>query len=172
MVGMTPLAADLFVLFRRDLGCFIREVKSFPDDVTLWRTVPGITNSAGNLALHVAGNLRHFVGGVLGGTGYQRHREQEFTQGEGTRAEIIAVLEATAIDLEVGLQTLTDASLAAPYPLPVRGVHPGTGRWLMHLAAHLAFHLGQTGYLRRALTGEAGATRAMDPGELGEVSEV
>ncbi|MDP1830454.1 MAG: DinB family protein [Geothrix sp.] len=165
---MTPFAADLLILYRRELHCFIREIETFPDDATLWRTVPGIRNSAGNLALHVAGNLRHFVGAVLGGTGYQRNREQEFAQREGTRAEVIAHLEAAAADLEAGLNALTTASLAGSYPASVAGLHPPTGRLLAHLAAHLAFHLGQAGYLRRLLTGEAGATHAMDPGELGD----
>jgi uncharacterized damage-inducible protein DinB len=167
MVAMTPLAADLLILFRRDLQCFIREVEAFPDDATLWRTLPGISNSAGNLALHVAGNLRHFLGGMLGGTGYQRHREEEFTQREGTRASVIARLEATIPEVEAALRTLTDASLAAPYPLVVGGVRPFTGRFLLHLATHLAFHLGQAGYLRRTLTGNADTTGALALGELG-----
>jgi hypothetical protein len=165
-VDMTPLAADLLVLFRRDLRCFIREVEAFPDDATLWRTVPGIANSAGNLALHVAGNLRAFVGGVLGGTGYRRNREQEFGQRDGTRAKVIAALEAAALEVEAGLKVLTEASQAAPYPQAVLGLQPATGRWLLHLEAHLAFHLGQAGYLRRALTGKAGATEVMSIPEL------
>ena len=169
---MTPLAADLLVLFRRDLGCFIREVESFPDDATLWRTVPGVTNSAGNLALHVAGNLRHFVGAVIGGTGYQRNREAEFAQKEGRRTEVIAELEVTASEVEAGLRALTPEALALPYPQSVLGHQPPTARFLVHLAAHLAFHLGQAGYLRRALTGKAGATRGMDPGELGDATGV
>ena len=163
---MTPLASDLLVLFRRDLRCFIREVEAFPDDATLWRTVPGIANSAGNLALHVAGNLRYFVGAVLGGTGYLRDRDQEFAQRVGTRFAVIATLEATAIEVEAGLKALTTEAQAATYPMSVGGQHPVTGRFLVHLAAHLAFHLGQAGYLRRALTGEAGGTGAMSIPEL------
>jgi len=163
---MTPLAADLLILFQRDLRCFVREVEAFPDDGLLWRTVPGIGNSAGNLALHVAGNLRAFVGGVLGGTGYVRQRELEFSRRSGSRAEVAAELEAAGRDLEVGLRALTEATQAAPYPLVVMGVQPPTGRWLLHLEAHLAFHLGQAGYLRRALTGEAVATGVLSIPEL------
>jgi hypothetical protein len=166
MFAMTPLAADLLILFRRDLGCLGREVAAFPDDATLWRTLPGISNSAGNIALHVAGNLRHFVGTVLGGTGYVRDRDREFARREGTRAELIAELERTASDVAVGLQALTAAAEAAPYPAAVAGHHAPTGRFLLHLEAHLAFHLGQAGYLRRALTGEAGATGGMGIAEL------
>lgn len=163
---MTPLAADLLILLRRDLRCFSREIEAFPDDATLWRTVPGISNSAGNLALHVAGNLRHFVGAVLGGTGYQRHRDAEFAQRSGTRAEVAALLEAAAAEVEAGLEALTAEGLALPYPQELLGHRPPTGRFLLHLSTHLAFHLGQAGYLRRVLTGEIGATGGMGIAEL------
>ncbi len=163
---MTPLAADLLVLFHRDLRCFIREVEAFPDDATLWHTVPGISNSAGNLALHVAGNLSSFVGVALGGTGYQRHREQEFSQREGSRADVVAALEGAAREVEIGLKALTPESLAAPFPMEVGGLHLVTGRFLLHLASHLAFHLGQAGYLRRALTGNAASTGVLSIKEL------
>ncbi len=163
---MTPFAVDLLVLFHRDLHCFIREVEAFPDDATLWRTVPGIRNSAGNLALHVAGNLRLLLGAVLGGTGYQRDREQELSQQVGSRAEVVAALEGAALELELGLKALTTESLAAPFPMAVGGLQPATGRFLVHLASHLAFHLGQAGYLRRALTGDATTTGAMAIKEL------
>ena len=166
MVAMTPLAADLLVLFRRDLACLIREVAAFPDDATLWRTVPGISNSAGNLALHVAGNLRHFVGTVLGGTDFVRDRDQEFTRREGTRAEVISILETALRDVEVSLRAMQEAAETAPYPHAVMDHHPPTGRFLLHLETHLAFHMGQAGYLRRALTGEAGATGGMSIAEL------
>jgi uncharacterized damage-inducible protein DinB len=154
------------LLFRRDLRCFIREIEAFPDDITLWRTVPGISNSAGNLALHVAGNLRHFGGAVLGGTGYVRNRDQEFAQRTGTRAEVVATLKGALVDVERGLEATQADSLAQPYPMAVLGHQPPTGRFLMHVATHLAFHLGQAGYLRRALTGEAGATGGMGIAEL------
>jgi Protein of unknown function (DUF1572) len=163
---MTPLVADLLVLFRRDLRCFIREVEAFPDDVTLWRTVPGIRNSAGNLALHVAGNLRQYIGSALGGTGYQRDREQEFSQRAGSRTEVIAALEGAALEVETGLKAVTEGSLGAPFPMVVGGLQPATGRFLVHLASHLAFHLGQVGYLRRALTGDATSAGAMSIKDL------
>ncbi len=155
MVSMTPLAADLLVLLRRDLRCFSREIELFPDDATLWRTLPGIANSSGNLALHVAGNLRHFVGAVLGGSGYRRQRDLEFTQREGSRAELVALLADTEAEVEAGLRGLTSEALEQAYPVAVGGSHPrSTQLFLLHLAAHLAFHLGQIGYLRRGLTGD------------------
>lgn len=163
---MTPLAADLLPIFQRDLRCFMREVALFPDDVALWRTVPGITNSAGNLALHVAGNLQHFIGAVLGGTGYVRQREREFAQREGTRAAVIAELEATLAAVEAGLAALTVEAQAAAFPTPLGPHRPPTGIFLLHLATHQAFHLGQVGYLRRALTGDPASAGGMSVAEL------
>ena len=168
MGAMTPLAADLLVLFRRDLAALEREVALFPDEATLWRTLPGIANSAGNLALHVAGNLRHFVGAVLGGTGFVRDREGEFGRREGTRAEVLAELAEARATLEAVLPDLSPAVLEGPFPVAVAGVHPPTGRFLVHLAVHLAFHLGQAGYLRRALTGQGRSSGAMALGDLME----
>jgi hypothetical protein len=165
---MTPLAADLLVLFRRDLRCFMRELELFPDDATVWRTLPGIGNSPGNLALHVAGNLRHFVGAVLGGSGYVRHREAEFAQREGSRADLVALLETTLRETEAGLAAVTEAQLARPFPVALAGLQPPTGRLLLHLATHLAFHLGQTGYLRRALTEDLRSAGGMSIPELME----
>ena len=164
---MTPLATDLFLLFRRDLRCLAREIALFPDDELLWRTVPGIANSAGNVALHAAGNLQHFVGAVLGGTGYVRQREREFAQREGARAAVAADLEATVAAVEMGLAALTDAALDAPFPVLIGGHQLATRRFLLHLEAHLAFHLGQAGYLRRALTGDPASAGGMAIAELG-----
>ncbi len=158
---MTPLSADLLILFRRDLQSLVREVTLFPEDATLWRTVPGIANSAGNLALHVAGNLHHFVGTVLGGSSFVRQREQEFARREGTRAEVVVALEAALAEVEHTLATLDPAALAAPFPVSVAGVQPPTGRFLLHLAVHLGFHLGQAGYLRRVLTEDSASAGAM-----------
>ena len=155
------MISDLLILFRRDLRYLAKEVSLYPDDASLWRTVPGIANSGGNVALHVAGNLRHFVGATFGATGYVRQREQEFAQREGRREEVMALLEATILDVEKGLRALTPDQLAAPFPAALMGLHPPTSRVLLHLAAHLAFHLGQVGYLRRALTGDATSAGGM-----------
>ena len=155
------MISDLLILFRRDLRYLAKEVSLYPDDASLWRTVPGIANSGGNVALHVAGNLRHFVGATFGATGSVRQREQEFAQREGRREEVMALLEATILDVEKGLRALTPDQLAAPFPAALMGLHPPTSRVLLHLAAHLAFHLGQVGYLRRALTGDATSAGGM-----------
>src|SRR3990170_8912400 len=90
------MVEDVRKLLVRELRAFAREVEMFPDDLSLFRTAPGVTNSAGNLALHVCGNLKHFVGAVLGATGYVRNRDLEFQARSGRRADIARELHETA----------------------------------------------------------------------------
>lgn len=145
----------------RELEAFAREVELFPDDESLWRTPRGIANSAGNLALHACGNLNHFVGAVLGGTGYVRQRPLEFSTREGRREDIARRLRETAAVVDATLARLPAAALDAPYPEPHDGVQLPGGRFLLHLCTHLALHLGQAGYLRRALTGDGRTSGAI-----------
>ena len=163
---MTNLSADLMALFTRELDGFKRELGLLPDDDSLWRTVPGITNPAGNLALHVAGGLQYLLGAVLGHNGYVRDREAEFSRRSGTRSEVIAELDrALAVVREV-LPQLSETTLAAEFPEPVLGVRFHTSRFLLHLCAHAAFHLGQAGYLRRAMTEDSTSSGPLPLGPL------
>lgn len=162
----TPLTHDLMLVLVRELEGFRHEVEMFPDDDSLWRTLPGVSNSAGNLALHVAGNLRQYIGATLGRTGYVRNRDAEFGQRSGTRQQVMAEL-ADAITVVRGvLPTVSDEQLAAPFVQS--GVPDGmvTHRFLVHLAVHAGFHLGQAGYLRRCLTGNAQSSGALSGARL------
>ncbi len=152
---MTQTAHDILQLLTRELEGFKREIQLFPDDDSVWRTVPGVTNSAGNLAIHVAGGMQYLVGALLGGTGYVRNREAEFSRRSGTRSEIIAELDRAIVVVRDVLPRLTSDQLAADLPEAVLGARFRTGIFLIHLCAHAGFHLGQAGYLRRIMTGDA-----------------
>jgi len=151
---MGELGANLALLLTRELATFERELDLFPDDASVWKTAPGIPNSAANQALHVAGNLQHFVGTVLGGTGYVRDRDREFGRREGSREEIKRELRAASRAASDVLPGLSDQRLAAEFPEPVNGLPLRTDRFLMHLCAHAAYHLGQASITRRVITGD------------------
>jgi len=57
----------------RDLNAVRRELEAYPDEQSVWALPPGVTNSGGTLAMHIAGNVQHFIGAVLGGSGYKAH---------------------------------------------------------------------------------------------------
>lgn len=151
----------------RDLQTFQREIELFPSDESVWQTVPGVANPAGTLALHVCGNLRHYVGAILGGSGYVRDRDAEFRLRGVPRRELIENLAGAREAVARTLQTLSPETLQAVYPEPMGDVTLRTDWFLLHLGTHLAFHLGQAGYLRRMITGSNVSTRPITPKALG-----
>jgi hypothetical protein len=163
---MTVISTALRNALIRDLEAFSREVDLYPDDRLLWETIPGIANSGGNLALHAAGNLQHFIGGILGRTGYLRDREAEFGRRSGTRAELVAELGKARDVVDRVLTRLDPDQLDQPYPQPIGDRRFLTGAFLLHLATHLAFHLGQIGYLRRGLTANVTTSGAVSNAAL------
>lgn len=148
------LIDSLIALIRRDLQALSREVEAYPTEADLWRAVPGLPNTGGALVRHVCGNLRHFLGAQLGGTGYVRDREHEFGGAPTTKAALVAELVATEQDATDALAGLDPGQLEAPFPQALLGHRFGTGDFAVHLAVHLAFHLGQVDYHRRVVTGD------------------
>lgn len=163
------LVESLEALIVRELRAVKRELDAYPDDAAVWRPVPGVPNTAGTLALHVAGNLRHFVGAVLAGDGYVRDRDAEFARRDVSRAELHRELDAAIESVQRALRGPASAALRAPYPRPVadRKVHATT--FALHLLAHLAYHLGQIDLHRRVATGNAAGVDAVSVRELPEV---
>jgi len=141
-----PFPDELAALFERDLKRLTKEVLAFPSDEDLWVTAAGVTNSAGNLALHLEGNLREFVGRQIGGIPYTRERSLEFSTKRLTRAEIAARIDAVRKFIA---PALADAKLDEIFPEDVLGTPLPTRHFLIHLYGHLNYHLGQINYLRR-----------------------
>lgn len=145
-------------LLHRDLTAAQREVEAYPDDAALWRVVPGIGNSGGTLAMHLAGNLRHFIGATLGATGYARDRDAEFSVRGISRAEVSRHLNDAMTQVTNTLRVLDPSTLDAVYPITVgTALTVRTDVYFVHLVAHASYHLGQIDYHRRIVTGN-GAT--------------
>jgi uncharacterized damage-inducible protein DinB len=161
-----PLASSIAAILARDLDAFRRSLAAYPDDASVWRPAGGLPNSAGTLALHVVGNLRHFVGAVLGGSGYVRRREEEFTAAGLPRAELDALLARTTEEVRAALARLDPTVLGRDFPSPPGGLRVATGDFLVHLCTHLAFHLGQADAHRRAVTGDPAGIGAVAVREL------
>jgi hypothetical protein len=140
-------------LFRRDLTRLAQELRAFPDDATLWATLPGVSNSAGNLTLHLEGNLRHFIGYHLGGVAYTRVREEEFVAAGIPAADLVQRIESLQSFIPDIVAGLTQAQLDSIFTASVWDGQRVTSQFLFHIYGHLNFHLGQIGYLRRILTG-------------------
>ena len=138
----------------RDLAAMRREVEQYPDDETLWKAVPGLSNAGGNLVLHVAGNINHFVGKVLGESNFVRNRDAEFMKRGLTRAQLVKEVDHTMNEVTRTFSSLSVSKLAGIFPQDVNGNQIPTDTFLVHLVSHLGYHLGQVDYHRRCATGD------------------
>ena len=145
------ITESLKSLYNRDLNKLKTEIEAYQNEENLWKTDKNISNSAGNLCLHLVGNLNHFIGTNIGNTDYVRHRELEFSLKDIPKAELIEKVEATAIMIDTVLSQLSEEDLKKEYPLVVFEDKMTTDYFLIHLIAHLDYHLGQINYHRRLL---------------------
>jgi uncharacterized damage-inducible protein DinB len=160
------LTRILQTLLLRELAAVRRSVEAYPDDASIWAHPAGLPNAAGTLVLHLAGNLRSYIGTALGGGSYVRDRPAEFSRRNVPRAELLAELDATTAEIARTLPTLTDEMLSRPFPQPIGGHMLGADVFLTHMATHLAYHLGQIDYHRRVVTGDSAGIGAMAVAEL------
>ena len=166
------LTENLAVLFERDILKLKAEINAYSDEIKLWATAPGINNSGGNLCLHLLGNLQYYIGALLGGSGYVRNRPEEFTLKNIPRSEINQTIDHTITLVTKTIFSLSPEILNSAYPEKVldktftpefmkalQSLSPGkepddtftTEYFLIHLLAHLNYHLGQINYHRRLL---------------------
>lgn len=141
----------LKTLFNRDLNKLKTEIGSYQNENRIWSIDKNILNSAGNLCLHLIGNLNTYIGAQIGKTNYVRNRELEFSQKDIAQAELIAKIEETIVVVNDSLGQLTDEELKKEYPILVFETKTSTEFLLIHLTTHLAYHLGQINYHRRLL---------------------
>ena len=148
--------ADLAQTIAEDLAAYdemVQErVHKWAGDLTteqFWRKPFSYGNSVGHLILHLTGNLNHFVGAQLGGSGYVRDREREFTESSLPSKEVVlANLDQAVATFRKVVSNLTADQLAAPHPESRFGSVFNT---LLHLVAHFALHCGQISYIVRLL---------------------
>ncbi len=149
----------------RDLKCLAEQIEAYENEEDIWKLVPGVSNSPGTLAVHVAGNIQHYIGKHLGGTDYVRDRDAEFSRRDVPRSVILEELGAARSALQSGLTELDDRALRGEYPEKV-GAYLSVGRFMVHLVAHLGYHLGQVDYHRRILSGDDAVPGMVSPAKL------
>ncbi|HEY7307925.1 MAG TPA: DinB family protein [Gemmataceae bacterium] len=104
-------------------------------------------NSVGHLVLHLTGNLNYFVGAQLGGSGYVRDREREFTETQlPSKGDALQKLDDAVTMFRKVVSGLSAEQLAAAHPETRFGVVMNA---LIHLLAHFALHRGQMSYIVR-----------------------
>jgi uncharacterized damage-inducible protein DinB len=141
----------LIQLFERDLQRLKTEIELYKDEDNLSVLKEGISNTAGNLCLHLLGNLNHFIGASLGNTGYVRYRDDEFSLKNIPRQDLVTNIENCRLVVKTTLLKLTAEDLEREFEQKVFDGSVTTEMMLMHLSTHLTYHLGQINYHRRLL---------------------
>jgi hypothetical protein len=145
------ITETLNILFTRDLKRLRQEIESYNNEHNLWRVENDISNSAGNLCLHLIGNLNTYIGKEIGKIDYIRNRELEFSLKDIPKVELLKKIDETILIVSSSLERLTPGDLLKEYPVIVFDTPTSTEFLLVHLATHLAYHLGQINYHRRLL---------------------
>lgn len=146
------ITENLALLFERDIRKLQTEINAYANETALWQSLPGIANTGGNLCLHLLGNLQYYIGNVLGGSGYIRNRPAEFSSTGIPLSELNRLLAHTLQLVPQTIRSLPVAQWQANYPEKVFDHEMTTEYFLMHLLAHLGYHLGQINYHRRIVT--------------------
>jgi len=136
--------------YNRYLDQLKEELLAYENEKMIWAVLEGINNSAGNLATHLIGNLNHYIGQVIGSTGYQRNRPLEFNCIDVPREKLIQDIDDTKVMIE---KIVSDLDLEAPYPPEVFKRESSNFFVMCQLTTHLAYHVGQVNYHRRIIQG-------------------
>ncbi|MEI6524064.1 MAG: DUF1572 family protein [Bacteroidota bacterium] len=137
--------------FLRDLNKLKEEIQLYKNENDLWKVESEIQNSAGTLALHLIGNLKHFIGAQIGFTGYVRNRDREFSDRNISREKLVFEVEEAISIVKTVLPTIKDEDFSKEFPLEMYGAKRNTGYIILSLSTHFCYHLGQINYHRRLL---------------------
>jgi hypothetical protein len=146
------MKSTFLTLFSRDLNRLYKDIEAYPNDAILWQKVDGITNPAGNLCLHLIGNLNEYIGRQIGHIPYERNRPYEFSAADIPKATLLDMITKTKIVVEKAIKGITVKQFKEKYPENVLGYDMTVHFFLVHLNGHLNYHLGQINYHRRILT--------------------
>lgn len=148
---MPTLSETLVALFRRDITQLKHELALYNNEANIWKVDGAVLNSAGNLTLHLIGNLNTYIGAEIGKTGYVRNRPLEFSDKNIPREVLFQKIDDTLSVIENAIYSITESDYQKEYPLLVFDKMTTTEFFLVHLTTHLAYHLGQINYHRRLI---------------------
>ena len=147
------ITTTLREIFERELNKLTEEIKSYPNEESIWTVREGIKNSGGNLCLHICGNLQHFIGNDMGNISYVRNRDKEFSDKNIPVADLLKEIETTKKAVIKTLEAIPDSDLdkeCVAFPAHLLGKeHITKFYFLAHLLSHLDYHIGQINYHRR-----------------------
>jgi Protein of unknown function (DUF1572) len=139
-------------IMENDLNKLKTEINLYKDETDLWKVKGEILNSAGNLCMHLLGNLNHFIGHIIGNTDYTRKRDLEFSDKNVSRSKLNEMIDSTIKVIKQSLPELKDSDIDKDFPVQIGGKTRKSGYLVIYLSDHFNYHLGQINYHRRLIT--------------------
>jgi uncharacterized damage-inducible protein DinB len=134
-------------LAKLGLPLIVKSLQQLSEEEIWWRPNPA-SNSAGNLVLHLCGNVRQWIVSHLGGAEFERKRDLEFSEkGPIPRNKLVAQLRRTVRDACRVLTRLSDDSLAQKHV--IQGLHVNGLEAVYHVVEHFSYHTGQIIYITK-----------------------
>ena len=135
--------------FDRILKRIVACLRLLSDEEIWWRP-NAASNSAGNLVLHLSGNMRQWIVSGLGGAPDLRLRDAEFSEkGPLPRSVLVAQLTRTVRDVGQVLRRLPPESLSRIYQ--IQGFRVTGLVAVSHVYQHFSHHAGQIIYITKLL---------------------
>jgi hypothetical protein len=138
-------------LFQRGIDKLIEEINLFKKEKNIWKIKETTKNTAGNLTLHLLGNLNHFIGRTLGHTDYIRKRQDEFSIKGIPREKLVTDLILLKETIKNSLEKISIEDIKKEFPLKIKEEVLTVELMLIFLLSHFNYHLGQVNYLRRLI---------------------
>lgn len=138
-------------LFQRGIDKLIEEINLFKKEKNIWKIKETTKNTAGNLTLHLLGNLNHFIGRTLGHTDYIRKRQDEFSIKAIPREKLVTDLILLKETIKNSLEKISIEDIKKEFPLKIKEEVLTVELMLIFLLNHFNYHLGQVNYLRRLI---------------------
>jgi hypothetical protein len=150
---MSTLQITLDALRSRVTRVFPAQVRAAVEPLTeeqFWWRPNESSNSIGNLVLHLAGSLKHYLNRNVGGIDYTRDRAAEFAERRAIpKAEVMAAFDEMVAGAEKTFDTLTPERLEHPSPEP--SMHSILLEDVLNAAIHLSNHTGQIVWIAKML---------------------
>jgi len=120
----------------------------------IWRRANENSNSIGNLIVHLAGNIRHWIVAGIDGAISGRDRAAEFAMRDGPDArELLELLDDSVRDADKVIAALTDTDLVRG--CTIQGRDTTVLAAIYHVVEHFSMHTGQIVMLAKMYSPES-----------------
>ncbi len=156
MSELSALVTSTFASYYEEIGDRVHVLVASLSTEQLWRKPYPYGNSIGHLLLHLTGNLNHYIGAQIAGSGYVHNRPLEFTDASHRpKEQILADFDRAITMVASTIRSQSESDLLLPYSDPTEPHSTTRFGVFQRMSAHAYHHVGQMIYLAKELARSA-----------------